>query len=173
VRRIAVCVICIFAVLGAPAASFAHGDLRSTTPEAGAKLRTPPKEVRITLTEAPTKGAEARAVDGCKRRVPAAVSVNGNDIVLALRGGEPGNWKVSYRAVSSVDGHQTRGKLAFSVTGKKDCSRDKGDDIDAADNPGIVENPNPPDEGGMSWLLWVGGGTVFLGLAALFIRRNT
>jgi len=174
VRRVAVCLIAISVVLAAPAASFGHGDLRSTSPEAGAKLRRAPKKVTISLTGAPTKGAEARALDGCKRRVPAAVSVSGSDIVLDLEGGEPGRWKVSYRAVSSVDGHQTRGDLAFTVAGKEDCSRtDKGDDIDAADNPGIIENPNPPDEGGMSLLVWIGGGTVLLGLAALLIRRTS
>ena len=159
-----------------PAPAFAHGDLDGTSPEDGSKVKEVPSEITITLTEAPTQGAEASAMDGCKRKVPAAVSVDGNDVVLTVEGGEPGKWKVKYRAVSSVDGHQTRGAISFTVAGKKDCSPDEpddsGDDIDASEDPGIIENPNPPDEGS-SWLLWVGGGTLLLVAAAFFIRRSS
>ena len=160
--------------LAVPGVSLAHGDLRATNPEDGSKVASPPDEVTITLTEAPTRGAEARATDGCKRRVPAVVSVDGNDVVMALRGGEPGKWKVSYQAVSSVDGHRTRGEFSFTVGGKKDCSPDEPDDsrddVDAADDPGIIENPNPPDEG-ISWLIWVALGTVVVAGIAFGLRR--
>lgn len=162
----------VFVVLGMMTPAYGHGDLRATSPEAGATLRKAPKRVTITLTQAPTAGAEARAVDGCKKAVPAAVSVEGDDIVLSLEGGRPGNWKVSYGAVSSVDGHKTKGTLAFKVSGNKDCSGADDDKIDAPDNPGIVDNPNPPDEGGASWLLWVVGGSAVLALGAFLIRRS-
>jgi methionine-rich copper-binding protein CopC len=152
-----------------------HGDLEGTSPADGSKVGKPPSEIRVTLTEAPTRGAEAVATDGCKRKVPAAVSVDGSDIVLSLQGGERGKWKVTYQAVSSVDGHQTRGKFAFTVSGKKDCSRDEPDepedDVDAGDDPGIIENPNPPDEG-ISWLVWAGGGTILLVGLAFVVRRS-
>ena len=159
-----------------PAPASAHGDLQGTSPEDGSRVKEVPAEITITLTEAPTQGAEVSATDGCKKKVPAAVSVDGDDIVLVPGGGEPGKWKVKYRAVSSVDGHQTRGAISFTVAGKKDCSPDEpddpGDDIDASEDPGILQNPNPPDEGS-SWLLWVGGGTVVLVAAAFFIRRSS
>jgi copper resistance protein C len=172
VRRAAAAVAGAFLLaLAVPGISFAHGDLQGTNPEDGSKIGSPPKEVTISLTEAPTRGAEARASDGCKRRVPAAVSVDGNDIVMALEGGEPGKWKVSYQAVSAVDGHRTRGEIAFSVGGEKDCSRNEPEDeVDAADDPGIVENPNPPDEG-ISWLIWVAVGTVVVAGIAFVLRR--
>lgn len=169
VGLVAVCVL----ISSAPA--LAHGDLQGTNPEDGATVAKPPSEIRVTLTEAPTRGAQARATDGCKRKVPAAVSVDGNDIVLSVQGGERGKWKVTYQAVSSVDGHQTRGNIAFTVSGKKDCTPDEpddtGDDIDAVDDPGIIENPNPPDEG-VSWLVWVGGGTILLVGLAFIVRRS-
>ena len=171
-RRAFILITSMLVVLGVPAPGYGHGDLQSTSPEAGSTLRKTPKRVTITLTEAPTRGAEARAVDGCKKAVPAALSVEGSDIVLSLEGGEPGRWKVSYRAVSSVDGHQTRGTLAFKVAGTKDCAAGDDAEIDAPDNPGIVDNPNPPDEGGSSWLLWVLGGTVVVAAGAFLIRRS-
>lgn len=152
----------------------AHGDLQGTSPADGSSVGKPPREIRITLTEAPTKGAEAKVVDGCKDSAPGSVAVDGSDIVISLTGGEPGRWKVSYRAVSSVDGHQTKGKFDFRVSGKKDCTQETpGDQVDAGDDPGIVQNPDPPDESGTSWLLWVGGGTVLLAAAAFFVRRST
>lgn len=42
-----------------PTAARAHGDLRATAPEDGARLKQPPKEVRVSVTEAPTEGAVA------------------------------------------------------------------------------------------------------------------
>lgn len=176
-RRIHVLLVSATALLflGSPAA--AHGDLRRTNPEDGSTVGDAPSSISITLTEAPSEGAEARAFDGCKRRVPAAVSVSGSDIVLATQGGEPGGWTVIYRALSSVDGHQVRGTFAFTVRGKKDCSGGEAgepeDQVDAAKGPGIIENPNPPDEGGTSWLVWLGGGTVVLIAAAFAIRRSS
>lgn len=153
----------------------AHGDLERTSPENGATVHKVPAEITVTLTEAPTKGAEAKATDGCKKKAPAVVSVEGNDIVLSLQGGQPGKWKVSYGTVSAVDGHETRGAFGFTVSGKKDCSSadedDPKDDIDAAENPGIIDNPDPPDEG-PSWLVWVGGGTLVLVAAAAALRRS-
>lgn len=166
----------VVALLVLPGVASAHGDLQGTSPSDGATVGKVPTEITVTLTEAPTKGAEARATDGCKKKAPAAVSVNGNDIVLSLGGGQPGRWKVSYRAVSAVDGHQTRGSFGFTVSGKKDCSTasdpgDPEDDVDAGDDPGIIDNPNPPDEG-TSWLVWVGAGTLILVAAAFVVRRS-
>lgn len=173
-RRVVILICGVVGLLAMSTVAHAHGDLRGTSPEAGSTLRKAPKRVTITLTEAPTKGADARAVDGCKDRVPAAVSVSANDIVLTLEGGRPGRWKVSYRAVSRVDGHQTKGILGFKVAGKKDCSApEEEDQVEAPGNPGIVDNPDPPDEGGTSWLLWVLGGTVVLVGGAFLVRRST
>lgn len=158
------------------APAHAHGDLQGTSPVDGSTVGEVPGTISITLTEAPTRGAEASAIDGCRSKVPAAIAVEGDDIVLTPAGGEPGRWKVKYRAVSSVDGHQTRGSISFTVRGKKDCSSEEpeesGDVIDAADNPGILDNPNPPDDGS-SWLLWVAGGTLVLLVLAFVIRRSS
>lgn len=174
-RRLGLLLVPGACVLSIAAPVFAHGDLQATSPQRGANVGTAPDRVTITLTEAPSKGAQARAVDGCKRKVPADVSVDGSDVVLSLQGGGPGRWKVSYRAVSSVDGHLAKGSFGFTVSGTEDCpakETEEPDDIDAADNPGIVENPNPPDDG-VSWILWVVGGTVVISVAASLVRRSS
>lgn len=176
-RRRCVLLAAITALLVLAAApAHSHGDLQGTSPEDGSTVGEVPAEISITLTEPPTRGAEASAIDGCRSKVPAAIAVEGDDIVLTPGGGVPGRWKVKYRAVSAVDGHQTRGSISFTVRGKKDCSSDEsdepGDVIDAADNPGILDNPNPPDEGS-SWLLWVAGGTLVLLVLAFVIRRSS
>ena len=164
---------CLF-VLAAPA--LGHGDLRGTSPADGSEVGKPPSEIRVTLTQAPTRGAESRVMDGCKRKVPASVSEEGSDVVLSVQGGEPGKWEVTYQTVSSVDGHETGGNFSFTVSGKNECNReedpkdDPEDEIDAADDPGIIENPDPPDEG-TSWLVWVGGGAIFLVGFAFVVRR--
>ena len=175
-RRICVGIGAVAWVLLVVAPALGHGDLQGTSPEDGTTVGKRPERITITLTEAPSRGAEARATDGCKRGVPAGVAVDGSDIVLTIDGGEPGKWTVSYRAVSSVDGHQTKGKFGFTVSGKKDCSREAeapDDQIDAGDGPGILENPDPPDEGGTSWLLWIVLGTVVLAAAAFVVRRSS
>ena len=153
----------------------AHGDLEGTSPEQGATEEKAPSEIRITLTEPPTKGAEARAVDGCKDVVADDPTVDGNDIVLAVGPGERGRWKVSYRAVSAVDGHQTRDTFTFTVAGKKDCSPEEDpteespEPDDPADDDGTAAPPE--DESSNAWLLWVGGGTVVVVALALVARR--
>ena len=166
----------IVAVVLLAAPVLAHGDLDGTSPEDGARVQSPPGKVTITLTEAPTKGAEARVVDGCKDDVTDDVNAAEQDIVVFVADGAPGKWKVSYRAVSSVDGHQTRGSFTFTVAGKKDCSpaEEETDDNDVAGGEDTrIQNPNPPEnESSNAWLLWVAGGTVVLAGAAWFVRRS-
>jgi len=147
--------------------------LQASSPKPGATLHRPPRTVSLSFTEAPAKGARARVVDGCRRALPAAVSVEGSDVVVALEGGRPGRWTVAYNAVSSVDGHRVRGKLTFRVSGAKRCGAEPDDEIAAGPNPGIVDNPDPPDETGASWIWWVAGGTILVAAAALLIRRST
>ena len=173
-RRVALLATTFMVALTTPA--WGHGDLRSTSPSDGQRVKKPPREVTIELTEAPTEqGLEATVRDGCNKRLPAAVSVEESTIVLSLEGGAPGHWMTKYRAVSSVDGHQTRGKFHFMVAGPHDCSEHEdeegGDDIAANDQPGIVQNPDPPGGGSPMWIWFVLAGTVVLGGLAFVVRR--
>jgi methionine-rich copper-binding protein CopC len=105
------------------AVAYAHGDVRSTSPKADAIVESPPKRVVVTLTEAPSRDAVVRAKDGCGKQVITTVSVAQATITGAVTdGAQPGRWAVSWRAISTVDGHPTEGKFAFTVDGVTDCS---------------------------------------------------
>lgn len=112
------------------------------------------------------------ARDGCNRLVPVAVSVVRSRIVLALEGGEPGDWTVRYRAVSSVDGHQTGGRFQFTVEGPRSCGDpEPEDEIAAQDNPGIIENPDPPGGGPSAWPWFLVAGALLLTGIALWVQK--
>jgi methionine-rich copper-binding protein CopC len=115
-----------FAALSA--AAYAHGDVRSTSPKADAIVESPPKKVAVTLTEEPSQDSLVRAKDGCGKQVITTVSVAQATITGAVtNGAQPGRWAVSWRAISTVDGHPTEGKFAFTVNGVTDCSAEGGD----------------------------------------------
>ena len=109
------------------APAFAHGDLQGSNPEGGSSIAKRPKRISLTLTEPPGPGTTVRVTDGCKRNVPARVDQSGQDVTAAVSQGEPGRWHVRFRAVSSIDGHTSKGGIRFTVRGKKDCSKDGSD----------------------------------------------
>ena len=109
------------------AAAYAHGDVRSTSPKADASVESAPRRITVTLTEAPSQDAVMRAKDGCGKRVVTSVSVAQATITGAVTdGAQPGRWAVSWRAISTVDGHPTEGKFAFTVNGVTNCSAEGG-----------------------------------------------
>lgn len=116
----------VLALPVSPAA--AHGDLQGTFPEKGSKLNRPPVHLIINFTEPPSKQSVVSVEDGCSDEVVDEVEFQGNAGHVYLSGGEAGKWKVSYEVVSAVDGHKTDGSYSLTVTGKPDCSPDKGGD---------------------------------------------
>jgi copper transport protein len=103
----------------APAAG-AHALLRGSDPPAGASLEQPPRAVRLTFTEAPDPAlSSVQVLDTGGRPVQAgrAGVVPGRPLELQAPVGKlaDGTYAVSWRAVSRVDGHVTRGSFAFSV----------------------------------------------------------
>jgi methionine-rich copper-binding protein CopC len=119
-RLLALCALAV--VLAAPVASHAHGDIQSTSPEDGARVTSAPSIVRISFTEAPTADGRFEVIDGCGDDIVAEVAREGANAELLVDAGQPGAWKVSYRVISSVDGHSTRGSFGFRVAGPSDCS---------------------------------------------------
>jgi copper resistance protein C len=110
-----------------PTAALAHGEIESTIPEADATLKKPPNHLIINFTEAPTKDAVFKVVDGCGTNVidQAEVQERVGHIFLTS-GAQPGKWKVSYKIVSAVDGHPTKGGYGLTVKGQTDCSEPDG-----------------------------------------------
>lgn len=137
-RTVCLGVVALVATCG-PA--FGHGDLQSTKPERGSTAQRAPKTVRITFTEAPTADGRFEVIDGCRDDVVAGIDRRGADVELQVKGGQPGRWTVTYRVISAVDGHATRGNFSFKVRGAKDCGV-----AEPAPTEGDVAQPPPPAE---------------------------
>jgi methionine-rich copper-binding protein CopC len=109
------------------ATAFAHGEIESTIPEADSKLGKAPNHLIINFSEAPTKDAVFKVLDGCGRNMIDQAGVQGGTgHIFLASGGEPGKWEVSYKIVSAVDGHPSNGSYGLTVQGKKDCGGSSG-----------------------------------------------
>ena len=163
------------ALLGAGPA-YAHGDIQASDPAVDARVGRSPGSVAITFTEAPTAQAILKVRDGCKRNVTDGVSVTDATATVGIAGGEPGAWKVSYRVISSLDGHRTQGSYAFTVAGKKDCTPDEPTAPPESDDPEPEEDGALPDgdeePGSSAPLIPIALGAVALVALALIVRRS-
>lgn len=152
----------------------AHGGLGASTPEDGARLGKPPRRVSMTFSEAPTKDSVLKVVDGCRRDVVTATSVDGDELTGAIGDAQPGRWKASYRVISAEDGHLTKGTLSFTVGGKKDCNPDEADGTTPPEPPGEGDGGGstaPPGEDGSFPVVPVAVGAAGLVIVGLVVRR--
>jgi methionine-rich copper-binding protein CopC len=157
-----------------PGKAFAHGDIESTIPEAGSKLGKAPNHLIINFTEAPTKDAVFKVLDGCGRDVIDQAAVQGGTGHIFLgSGAEPGKWKVSYKVVSAVDGHPSKGSYGLTVKGKRDCGgAGGGNGAGGAGNAaGDGAPPSDDGDGGSFPVVPVALGTVGLVALAFLARR--
>ena len=98
----------------------AHAVLRAADPREGATLGDPPAAVRLTFSETPDVSlSEVRVVGttGADYQVgrPVLVLTDPLSISINVRPLDRGVYTVSWRIVSSVDGHATGGAYAFGV----------------------------------------------------------
>ena len=124
----------------------AHAEFTSSSPAPGARLREAPTSVAIRFSEPPTVDAVLSLTDGCGNEVVEEAEVLNLELQADLAAGQPGVWKASYAVVSAVDGHPTKGRFSFGVTGNSDCSGAPTNHRDVA--TGETEQWNPP------YLLW-------------------
>lgn len=168
-RKSALVLAAIAAILAQAAPASAHAERSASTPKEGAAVAAPPEALNITFTEPPTGDAVVEVVDGCKRDVVADVEVQNFEITAALTGGQPGRWTVRTNVISGVDGHNTRDEWTFQVRGEPDCSAAETTAPDAAGDEG------DEDDGGGSALplLLVVGATVALVVVGLLLRGRS
>ena len=183
--RVAIAVASLAFALAPFSATWAHGEKEATDPEDGARLSRPPGEVSVTLSEAPGPGSSFMVSDGCSRDVVAAVETDreANEVkgflAAVIEGGEPGTWKARYRAISSIDGHETKDTFTFEVRGKRDCSSSKGEGKgqgsgDDAQIGGGEDTRIAGDEEESSFpIVPIAVGTVVLVGVALVLRRSS
>ncbi|MFW3172288.1 copper resistance protein CopC [Geodermatophilus sp. CPCC 206100] len=107
----------LVAGVGTASPAAAHAELVSTDPGEGARLEQAPEQVTLTFTEGVSLGAGyARVLDAAGERVDAGTAtVEGDDVVIPLRGdlGDDG-YLVTYRVVSA-DSHPISGAFSFVV----------------------------------------------------------
>jgi len=102
-----------------PTAALSHAFLGEAVPLVGGTVPAPPKEIRLTFTEAiePSfSGIDLTTGDGGAIATGPAVVDPGNDrqLVLALPTLAPGRYRVRWHVVS-VDTHRTEGEYSFTV----------------------------------------------------------
>lgn len=97
----------------------AHASYVRSNPAADARLQRPPAEVRVVFSEAPDpRGSEIAVFDASGARVdtgPVGATDEPNTLRVALREIGTGGYVVAWTALSTVDGHHTRGSFVFTV----------------------------------------------------------
>lgn len=154
--------------------ALAHGDLAATVPPKGSTLPKPVGHIAITFSQAPTKDAVVKVVDGCDRNVVKRVDLQDRVAHVYLSDPQPGKWQVSYNIISSVDGHPSRNGYNLTVKGKPDCSDPKPNDgkNGAGDGPNAAgPDPEPEDDGSSFPVVPVALGTVAVLGLAFAVRR--
>lgn len=147
-----------------------HALLRSSDPAAGALLDAAPSEVRLTFTEPPDRDLSAiHVLDRTGEQVEAGrfegVRAAALQVRVPLVDLPNGVYTVSWRVVSTVDGHLTAGAFAFGI-GVSPAG--------APPLPGTSEAPStpPPSPLGVAgkWLLYGGLALLFAApVAGLFV----
>jgi methionine-rich copper-binding protein CopC len=165
----------VVALCATAAPARAHGDIQATDPEARATVPRAPRSVAVTFTEAPTAQAVLRVTDGCNRDVGQGVDVAGATATVRVATGQPGRWRVSYRVISAVDGHLTRGGYAFTVAGEEDCIPDEEATPEPGDAPPTRAAPPGDDDdpdGSGAPVVPIALGAAGLIVLALIVRRS-
>lgn len=173
-RKLVLCCTALgMTALAAPAG--AHGDIQASDPAPRSTVRRAPRSVAITFTEAPTAQAVLEVTDGCRRDVGQGVDVADATATVRVATGQPGRWRVSYRVISSLDGHETQGGYAFTVAGTKDCTPDRGPTDDPGGEPTRAapraDDRNDEPDGSGAPLIPIALGAAGLIVVALIVRR--
>ena len=107
------------AALALPVAAFAHAHLDHANPAAGGTVKSPPKEVTLSFTEAVEPKFSSIVVQdakGAAMQSGTAQGVAGNTAQLrvGVKPLPPGTYTVEWR-VMSVDTHRSQGRFTFTV----------------------------------------------------------
>ncbi len=145
-------------------AAHGHGDIQRTVPRARSSINSLPHRIVIDFTEPPAPGASVTVRDGCDRDIVKSISIAGTTTTVSLLRGEPGRFAVSYSVVSDIDGHSSRGRYFFHVSGSRNCRRERPGGSEESARGAMTNEP-----GAFPWPI-VLGGTVVLVILAVAIR---
>ncbi|MEA2432864.1 MAG: CopC domain [Actinomycetota bacterium] len=167
-RKSVALIACAILVL-LPASALAHASLESSDPEVDSTVDKAPPEVTLTMAEQPAAGSSVTVTDGCKKEVGEKAQLSGNDMVVAIDGGQPGRWNVDFVAISAEDGHELSDSFSFVVAGQKDCNAKPTIEPSTSSTKPI----NNPDDGSSFPVVPLVIGTVVVVGGALLLRRST
>jgi len=119
-NRLLLCASVAALSLAAAAPAFAHANLASSDPAAGATVQTAPTEISITFTEEVTpKFSSIEVLDPAGKRVDqGAAQTAPNDakiLSVAVKPLTAGTYKVIWHATAADDSHKTKGDYQFIV----------------------------------------------------------
>jgi copper transport protein len=135
---LAASVVGVVLLLASPA--FAHAGLESSDPADGELLQSPPATIEMVFTEPPDadlSDVEVFATSGQQvQTTPAEAGDAARSLVVGLPGDlADGVYTVSWRVVSSADGHPTAGVFAFGVGVQPGTAATPGVTVEAAPGP--------------------------------------
>ena len=113
-------VLALGALLALPVSASAHALAQSSVPAAGSTVGSPPSQVSVTFGETPDPRLSALQVLGASGQSFTAgpthpASGDALTLVVAVKPLPKGVYTVSWRTVSTVDGHFAAGSFAFGV----------------------------------------------------------
>jgi len=119
-RTGAVALVAAFAALAAPASALAHAALLRTSPQASVTVNHPPKEVRMTFSEAvEPRFATVSVTDPQATQETSGPShrdaADPDTLVTPLKPNLAQGWYLVYWRVISADGHPVKGAFLFSI----------------------------------------------------------
>jgi copper transport protein len=120
VRVLTACALGVASLLALAPVASAHAGLESSDPASGELLSAPPTSITMSFTEQPDLGlSSVTVVDASGAEIGAGLLEPGSaprSIEVALPGDlTDGVYTVSWRVVSTADGHLTAGSFAFGV----------------------------------------------------------
>jgi copper transport protein len=133
-RAVLAAALIILALAATPTAAWAHAGFVSSNPEPGAELGSAPGVVTLTFSEPLNERlsrAEVLSPDG--RRFEGAPEESG-EIVLRLTTNAQGIYRVTWKTVSTIDGHTLEGSFEFGVGVRPSSAEGR-----TASSPGIVD----------------------------------
>jgi copper transport protein len=145
-----------------PTAASAHAQAQGSTPAAGARLASPPRQLTVRFSEAPSVDSRITVADGCGHAVDGLAVVRQHSLVVPLDAGQPGRWAVHWDVISADDGHATSAGYGFTVSGTADCT-----------TPAVRQatEVGSPGRGGLPVLALLLAGTAVVG-GALVVRNR-
>lgn len=100
----------------------AHAAYESSDPANDSTVSSPPSRVTAEFTEPVVDGSYLAVYDPCGARVDNGDSLVAADrITVSMSADKQGRYRVTFKVVSSVDGHPTSGEFGFTSSGGSPC----------------------------------------------------